>query len=216
MEKSIKIPKVKICGITSIEEAEFLNDVRADYAGFVFYPKSRRNVSIKEAEAIANRLSDEILKVAVTVRPSASLVRELEQMGFDILQVHGELFLEVLESTEILVWRAVNISDKVRLDTFFQEESKAKREKIFGYVADGAGYGSGISFDWKKLSGEVKRYVSGKQLILAGGLTSENVRQGISYFAPDVVDVSSGVEENGKKSKTKIETFIRKVRNNEQ
>lgn len=216
MEKSINIPKVKICGITSIEEAEFLNDAKADYAGFVFYPKSRRNVSFKEAESIANRLSDEILKVAVTVRPSASLVRELEQMGFDILQVHGELFPEVLESAEILVWRAVNISDKVRLDTFFQEESKANREKISGYVADGALYGSGISFDWKKLSGEVKKHVSEKQLILAGGLTSENIRQGISYFAPDVVDVSSGVEENGKKSKTKIDTFIRKVRKNEQ
>ena len=91
-------------------------------------------------------------------------------------------------------------------------------EYISGYVADGAGYGGGKPFDWEGLSKSVResldaiRQNRGIQLILAGGLTEENVAQGIRCFEPDIVDVSSGVEENGKKSRIKIENFIRKVR----
>ena len=83
-------------------------------------------------------------------------------------------------------------------------------------MIDGAGYGGGKPFDWKTCSKKVCELTEGKQLILAGGLDVCNVRTGIHFFQPDIVDVRSSVEENGKKSKTKIEAFIRKVREDEQ
>ena len=83
-------------------------------------------------------------------------------------------------------------------------------------MADGAGYGGGKPFDWEVCSSRVRTLSKGMKLILAGGLDAENVRTGIRYFHPDVVDVSSSVEEDGKKSRQKIEEFIRKVRKDEQ
>lgn len=213
MEGTLKIPKIKICGITEQREAEFLKEAKADYAGFVFYEKSRRNISPAKAAKIAESLLIEQKKVAVTVSPEIALVTEIEKEGFDILQVHGELSREVRERTVLPIWRAVNIADADNLERLFQEEEKAY---ITGYVVDGAGYGGGKPFDWEACSRKIQKLTAGKQLILAGGLTSENVKIGISYFKPDIVDVSSGVEENGKKSKFKIETFIRKVREDEQ
>lgn len=213
MEKTLKTPKVKICGITEQKEAEFLNEAKADYAGFVFYEKSRRNISLRQAAEIMKSLSSDIIKVAVTVSPEIAFVREIEKSGFDILQVHGELSKEVRELTTLPIWRAVNIADTAGLESHFFKEEK---EVITGYVIDGAGYGGGKPFDWEAVSREVQILTEGKQLILAGGLTAENVKTGIRYMKPDIVDVSSGVEENGKKSKNKIDTFIRKVREDEQ
>ena len=89
MEKTINRPEVKICGLTRIEDADFLNEAGADYAGFVFYEKSRRNVSLKKAAEIAAHLSADIKKVAVTVSLEPAFVKEIETLGFDILQVHG-------------------------------------------------------------------------------------------------------------------------------
>ena len=212
MEKTINRLKVKICGLTRIEDADFLNEAGADYAGFVFYEKSRRNVSLKKAAEIAAHLSADIKKVAVTVSLERAFVKEIETLGFDILQVHGTLKTEVKEMTALPIWRAVNISDTDTLEELFA----GNQESIEGYVADGAGYGGGKPFDWEVCSSRVRALSKGKKLILAGGLDAENVRTGIRYFHPDVVDVSSSVEEDGKKSRQKIEEFIRKVRKNEQ
>lgn len=216
MEGVIKIPQVKICGIKRIEDAEFLNEAKADYAGFVFFEKSKRNVTFTEAEAIGKKLNSDIHKVAVTVSPTVELVRKIEKLGFDILQVHGELSKEVADASRLPIWRAINITDTESLEAVFQKETDKIKEKIKGYVVDGAGYGGGKPFDWENSSERIRRLTAGKQLILAGGLDTENVKHGIRYFQPDIVDVSSSVEENGKKSKTKIDAFIRKVREDEQ
>ena len=119
MEKTINRPKVKICGLTRIEDADFLNEAGADYAGFVFYEKSRRNVSLKKAAEIAAHLSADIKKVAVTVSLEPAFVKEIETLGFDILQVHGTLNTEVKEMTALPIWRAVNISDTDTLEELF-------------------------------------------------------------------------------------------------
>lgn len=216
MEEMIKIPKVKICGITEEREAEFLNEEKADYAGMVFYKKSRRNISFARAEKLLRRLNGEILKVAVSVNPDLKFAKEAAQMGFDLLQIHGNLAKEVRENSPLPIWRAVNITDVNALHAFFKEEEREGTEKIIGYVADGFTYGGGRPFDWKKLRDPVREKIKGKQLILAGGLTEQNVKEGIRCFMPDVVDVSSGVEEEGKKSRSKITIFIRKVRKDEQ
>ena len=168
--------------------------------------------SLKKAAEIAAHLSADIKKVAVTVSLEPAFVKEIETLGFDILQVHGTLKTEVKEMTALPIWRAVNISDTDTLEELFA----GNRESIEGYVADGAGYGGGKPFDWEVCSSRVRALSKGKKLILAGGLDAENVRTGIRYFHPDVVDVSSSVEEDGKKSRQKIEEFIRKVRKDEQ
>lgn len=206
----MKTPKIKICGLTRPEEAEFLNKEKADYAGFVFFEKSKRNVSFSEAEEIKNRLSANIKKVAVTVSPKEQLLKQIEQAGFDILQVHGELRPEILEKSTLPIWRACNLKEAKDIEQLEQHE------KIIGYVIDAGTAGSGKTFDWKnsqKILEEAKKTVfKGKQFILAGGLHPENVAEGIEIFSPDIVDVSSGVEGKCGKEQKLIEEFARKVR----
>lgn len=215
MEKFVT-PKIKICGIKREAEAEYLNEAGADYGGVVFYEKSRRNVSIKEAESIVRRLYPGIKKVAVTVSLDENLAKTISQAGFDILQVHGEFRPEILKAG-IPLWRAVNITEKKQLQEILIKES-AWGDAIAGFVADGKGYGGGEPFDWEGLKSTVGKLKaeSGKMLILAGGLHAGNVERGIRYFFPDVVDVSSGVEEENGKSREKILEFVKKVRETKQ
>lgn len=110
------MPKIKICGITRPQEAECLNEAGVEYAGFVFYGKSRRNLSFLKARQIQEALSSRIQKVAVTVSPDICLYRQIAEAGFDILQVHGRLEPEVLEASEIPIWRACNIDSPERLE----------------------------------------------------------------------------------------------------
>ena len=85
------MPEIKICGITRPEETDYLNEAGVEYAGFVFYEKSRRNVTLAKAKELMRRLDDGIQKVAVTVAPDKEQIRELVEAGFDILQVHGTI-----------------------------------------------------------------------------------------------------------------------------
>lgn len=206
----MKTPYIKICGLTRTEEADFLNKGRVDYAGFVFFEKSKRNVSFLQVKEIMNRLSPDIERVAVTVSTSEELLEEIENAGFDILQVHGELKPEILEKSTLPIWRACNLKEPEDIKKLEQHK------KITGYVIDAGNYGSGKTFDWnssKAVLEEAKQTVfKGKKFILAGGLNPENVAEGINTFSPDIVDVSSGVEGKCGKDKILIEEFIGKVR----
>ena len=223
MEQSIQqIPEIKICGITTRQEAEYLNEAQADYAGFVFYEKSRRHVNISDAAMIRRSLYPGIQAVAVTVDPTPQQLRMIEIGGFDILQVHGNLSLEVLRECRIPIWRAFNIqtladADKQPDEPQEEQEERARleEERIEAYVLDGISYGGGQTFDWNAQSAAQIRTLFGtKKLVLAGGLNEDNVVEGIALFQPDVVDVSSGVERDygSGKDEEKIKKFIGKVR----
>lgn len=208
--------QIKICGLTNEREAGYLNEAGADYAGFVFYEKSRRNISLQKAVRIAGELKKEIKRVAVCVSPTIEQVYKLEESGFDIIQIHGELSGEVLENVKKPIWRAVNIAAP---EDIGQLPDKKEGEKITGCVIDGAAYGGGKTFDWKAVTedageDEIRRKISCRQLILAGGLNVQNVGDGIRLFHPDVVDVSTGVEGNAGKDRQKIIEFVREVRRN--
>ena len=207
--------EIKICGLTNQREAQWIMDAKVEYAGIVlFCESSKRNNSIENVYQLLRILkspvrSYDIKVVAVTVSPSVEQIAIIQMLGFDYIQVHGELTKEALEAIKIPIFRAFHIENM----ELFQEE--AKEEKIIGYVFDAKEPGSGITFDWKKLK-EIKR--DDKIMILAGGLNAENVRQAIEQVNPQVVDVSSGVEENTDtigKDKLKIMEFVRKVRTNE-
>ena len=214
------VPKIKICGLTKPEEAEYLNECGVDYAGFVFYEKSRRNVTLNKADKIMGRLDERIKKVAVTVSPDEGLVERIADAGFDLIQIHGELNMDVLGKIKIPVWRAVNIADlseaEKLLDPVFTED-EAACNKITGILMDAPDFGSGKTFNWHKSrrllkAGDRSSPFTGRDLILAGGLNGSNVREGIKLFEPDVVDVSSSVEGESGKSREKIFEFVNAVR----
>ena len=209
-------PEVKICGLTKPVDAQYVNDAGADYAGFVFFEKSRRNLSRKKAEEILKNINRNIKKVAVTVSADAAQVKELQQMGFDIIQIHGTLTKEALEAAELPVWYAVNLAEK----TVFEEKTKQflslpepLQKKVTAIVVDGAKYGGGKTFDWQETPdfNRACGIFKGRKFVLAGGLNAANVAEGIRLFKPDIVDVSSGVEDENGKAKALINEFIKQV-----
>ncbi len=211
--------KIKICGLTRYEEAEYLNEAKADLAGFVFYEKSKRNVSFEKAAGIMKALDASITKVAVTVSPDEELIKRIENAGFDIIQIHGELGTDMLKIINIPVWRALNISDTDEAGSALKpyEGHTDIMENIKGIVMDAPDFGSGKTFDWHKSrrllkAGDRSSPLYGRDLILAGGLNEQNVAEGIKLFGPDIVDVSSGVEGDDGKSHDKILAFVNAVR----
>lgn len=211
--------EVKICGVTDPREAVFLNEAGADYAGFVFFEKSKRNVTMEQAVKIQKALHPRIKKVAVAVAPEADFAKKIEDAGFDILQVHKALDIKILENTGIPIWLAVNIADEIQLEetnAFLESLPEALGNKITAIVVDGANYGGGETFDWEK-NNEIRKLpaFAKRKFVLAGGLNETNVTEGIRRFLPDIVDVSSGVEGTCGKDSDKINAFIRKVRDYE-
>lgn len=196
--------RIKICGLTSPEEAAFLPPDQVDYAGMVlFYPKSRRNITIEKAREIMRALPPEIKKTAVTVSPILEQVKLIEEADFDVLQIHGHLSEDISAEAGIPIIRAVNVKDRVPVMESYP--------RIFAYLFDAAAPGSGKSFDWSCLA-----HISAQErkLILAGGLHPFNVGEAIRQVHPWMVDVSSGVEYDDKKGKdpVKIQAFIEAVK----
>ena len=189
--------KIKICGITNEKEADYLNDNKVDFAGFVFYEKSKRNITIDKARLIMNRLDSNIKKVAVMVSPTLEEVIDKEDDGFDVMQIHGELKESILDKTRKEVWCAINLSDeeyeeKIR---WIMGLKPNQYRKITGIVIDSKNFGSGQTFDWQQNIDKLESKVfKDKTFILAGGLNPDNVGEAISILHPDIVDVSSGVE----------------------
>lgn len=210
--------KIKICGITKPSEAEYLNKADVDYAGFVFFEKSKRNIDTDTADKIFKELKPSIKKVAVMVSPSVSFVEMISKHNFDVLQIHKELTPEVIEAAKLPIWCAVNITEASEIEKqveFFKNLPKELSKKITGIVVDAKNFGSGVTFDWQK-SKELKALYSelfaGREFILAGGLIPENVKEGIDFFEPDTVDVSSGVEGEGGKDSELIYSFCDNAR----
>lgn len=220
--------QIKICGLTSVSEAAYLNENQVDYAGMVlFFEKSRRNIEIQKARQIMNALKPEIRRVAVTVSPDVSQAAQIEEAGFNCIQIHGKLRTSVLGALSIPVIRAVQIPEGPLPDTVMRDFKDCLcSEPVSGILFDAGSPGSGRCFDWQQMRyfrEQTKAYQ--KKLFLAGGLTAENVQEAVMQVQPDVVDVSSGVEyeknaETGQndtsgrtgKDPARIAVFVRSVR----
>ncbi len=203
--------KIKICGITKEEEVSILNDAKVDYAGFVFYEKSKRNISLERAVILKDKLLPSIKSVAVTVSPDAEEIKKLSAAGFDVIQMHGDITKKSAEAATCSVWAAVNAGsiDEAEEKIKAVERSLADAgKKIEAYVFDAPSFGSGKSSNW---SG-ARRPDTDKMFILAGGLGDKNVAEGIRVFFPDVVDASSSVEGINGKEKDKVFDFVNEVR----
>lgn len=198
--------KIKICGLTDKKEAEYLNRNQVDFAGMIlFFPKSKRNITIEKAKDIMSALNPEIRKVAVVVEPTLEQVKEIEEAGFDYIQIHGKLQEDLLKQVKIPVLKAFNIKD---MDDY---KDYHNNPHIAGYVFDAQEPGSGKTFDWRLVK-DIPR--DEKLLLLAGGLHPDNVQEAINYLHPDGVDVSSGVEYTHKPGKDgeKIDLFVKHAR----
>ena len=221
-----KVPQIKICGITQDEEIQWLNEADVSYAGFVLYEKSCRYIPTSKTQELFEKLNDSIKKVAVAVSPDVTMVKQVMDAGFDILQVHGNLTEEVLAVTEIPVWQAVNLTDANIFEELVREyRDLSIDEKITALLMDAKEFGSGKTFGWdayerdegKEMLRQLRQILEKEQIqfVLAGGLTPDNVSRGIDIFSPDIVDVSSGVEkEPGQgtgKDREKIQKFVRNM-----
>lgn len=228
------MPEIKICGITTEKELQWLIDEQVEYAGFVIWEKSKRYCSIEKAKEIIKKArTDSIKTVAVTVNPGLELVQEIADAGFDLLQVHGELDREVAEEAKLPIWRAINLNGWEELEEARQKialETGYRKGVIEAVLADAKEYGSGRTFGWDSFRAgeeklqqtyfEFRKELNEQQIafILAGGLKKDNVKRGISIFKPDIVDVSSGVEKEAivetglGKDRAKIKEFVQYVR----
>jgi phosphoribosylanthranilate isomerase len=200
-----KKTEVKICGITSETEIAFLFENGVDYMGMVTgCPKSRRNIDLETASRLVMRVGSEtngsIKTVAVVVSPELEYVYRLADMGFSIIQIHGEIPDNIEDVFRkypgFKLWKAFNGQDIDKLDRF------KGLDYVDGFVFDAAEPGSGRVFDWSSLK---NIDLNEKKLILAGGLTPENVAFAVESVKPDVVDVSSGVEFGDEDEKLRAE-----------
>lgn len=199
--------KVKICGITNIDDALLAAGCGADMLGFNFYPNSSRFLKPQEAANITRRLSIDILKVGVFVNSATDDVADIaNEIGLDVIQLHGDeddnCIREVSLLTEKPVIKAFRMSADIPLGPISRSEADAV---LLDAAADREFGGSGKTFDWN-LIGNLSQ---NKQVFLAGGLTPENVAEAIRIVCPYAVDVASGVESaKGKKDPEKMKVFI--------
>ena len=194
--------KIKICGITRFVDIEYLNELRPDYAGFVF-AKSKRQVNVDIASNLIKNLNDNIKKVGVFVNEDPAVVLAIaEDLKLQVLQFHGHEDQEYINKFKgYEIWKALEISS-------INSISEMKNYNCAKFLLDNSTSGSGKRFKWDLIEKKVNDY----SIMLAGGLTSENIERGIMKLTPYGVDVSSGVESDGFKDYALIKEFIRKVR----
>lgn len=198
------IPEVKICGIKRDADVEIINELLPEYAGFVFYGKSRRNVSYSEAERLRKKMDKRIKAVGVFVDTDIETITGLfKKRIIDIAQLHGQEDDEYINKLRMLNPDMKIIKAYI---VHAEEDLKKAGESIADYVLLDAGLGDGKCFDWSLLTN------MNRQFFLAGGLNVTNVKEAVKRFHPFAVDISSAVETEGVKDYTKIKQFIENVR----
>ena len=200
---------IKICGITTLEELDYINELKPDYTGFVF-AESKRKVNIENGKELLKALDKDVKSVGVFRNNTKEYIIEvIENIPLDIIQLHGDEdndFINYLkDKTNCEIWKAVGIKNK-------EDLIKAKDFNVETLLLDGSNPGSGELFPWEYL----KEIDVNKRFFIAGGINEENVLEAMENVNPYGVDTSSGVEtiENGirKKDKEKIKRLIKKVR----
>jgi phosphoribosylanthranilate isomerase len=198
--------RVKICGVTSADDARMCVDEGADAIGINFVASSPRSVTEDEARAIADAVRDRVLVVGVVADLTADEMLALrDRVGLGCLQLHGDEPPEALEPLLPHAYKAIRVataSDVARADLYAGDYVlvDAKRPGALG--------GTGETFDWAL----VRELASRRRLTLAGGLHAENVAEAIRAVSPYCVDVASGVEAPGaprKKDAARVRAFVR-------
>lgn len=216
--------RVKICGITTVEDALAVVEAGADAVGLNFYPKSARYLQPRDEEAVAAALAKKVVKVGLFVNASEERVRAtFERLGLDLIQLHGDESPEFVSRLGGLpVMRAFRVgADGLGPVYEYIERTEELGCRLLAVLVDsfrkGSYGGTGQVADWAtvaaygacpKMSGE-----SLPPLVLAGGLTPENVAEAVGVVRPAAVDTASGVESSpGKKDPASVKAFVRAAR----
>ncbi len=199
--------KVKICGITSVNDALAVSDSGADAIGLVFYPKSSRYLSIQQATEICAELPPFISVVGLFLDASQQEVEAvLEQVPLDLLQFHGSESPPYCASFSRPYMKAVGMIGLDDFAGYADQYPDAKAFLVDGH-APGAAGGTGNTFDWNDIPTDYP-----KPIILAGGLNPDNIVAAIKSTSVYAVDLSSGVESAlGVKSKQKMTALMQQV-----
>lgn len=196
--------KVKICGITNVEDGRAAAEAGADALGFIFYEASPRFVSLEKAAVVIKELPPEIVKVGVFVDADREMVfRAIRACELNLLQFHGAESPEYCLQFGVMSMKAFQMRDAESLSRL--TDFKTDAWLLDAFSTDKLG-GTGERFNWD-LAVEARKL--GRPIFLAGGLTPENVAEAVRRVQPYAVDVSSGVEAApGKKDHRKIRAFI--------
>ena len=198
--------KIKFCGLYQDAHIAYANEIKPDYVGFVFWNKSRRYVTADKARELRNQLNSSIQVVGVFVDEDIDRIIDLYQLGIiDEAQLHGaedDIYIKRLQEIGIPVIKAYVVSNNS--DIIVQAQNS-----IADYALFDAGKGDGKTFDWELLRDFNRDY------FLAGGLNLSNIREVTQNVKPFAVDVSSGIETDGEKDKSKMEQFARVIRDAE-
>jgi phosphoribosylanthranilate isomerase len=212
--------RVKICGITRVDDALAAARAGADAIGLVFWPGTPRCVSFEQARAIVAALPAFVTVVGLFVDPRPDAVQAaLAAVPLDLLQFHGDEAPELCAAFGRPYIKAVAVKPGVDLLQYAHRFAGARGLLFDAFQPGGMPGGTGATFDWNELPAELAAGRS-RRLILSGGLTPDNVGVAIRKLRPWGVDVSSGVEVTGEdgrpvkgiKSPDKIFAFIREVR----
>ena len=207
---------VKICGLTRASDVEAVAKAGARYAGFVFFPKSPRHVSVQQARELALAAPVGLAKVALLVNADDALLDEIMgSVPLDMLQLHGresvERVAEVRARYGLPVMKAVGVASEADLPALAEYGRVADQILVDAKAPKGAALpgGNGLAFDWRLIAG--RRWPC--PWMLAGGLTEENVGAAIAMTGTRQVDVSSGVESGpGVKDADLIARFVAAAR----
>lgn len=196
--------RVKICGITSVEDGVAAAEAGADAIGLVFYAPSPRAVSVMKAKEIVAVLPPFVTTVGLFVNASVEAVEEvLATVPLDLLQFHGDEPAEYCEQFARPWMKAVRMKPEINLEQEQQKYGNASALLVDAY-RPGVPGGTGETFDWGRIPSTLE-----KPIVLAGGLMPENVAEAASTVQPWAVDVSGGVEQSrGIKSHSKVAAFI--------
>ncbi|MFZ3086763.1 MAG: phosphoribosylanthranilate isomerase [Methylotenera sp.] len=199
--------RVKICGITRVEDALSAVENGADAIGLVFYEPSPRYISISQAMEIANIIPAFVSVVGLFVNAEASFVNAvISQVRLDLLQFHGDESPEECASYGLPFIKAIRVKSDTNLVQCAKDFS-ASKALLLDTHAEGVAGGTGHVFDWNLIPAGLT-----KPVILAGGLNVQNVAQAIKQVCPYAVDVSGGVEiSKGIKDAAKIAAFMQQV-----
>ncbi len=205
---------IKVCGLRRTEDIEYANLLKPDYVGFIF-ADSKRQVSKEEAKEFKEELNSEIKTVVIFVNQGIDDIIDIVNLiELDVVQLHGDedqIYIDKLREklksvkTDTEIWKAIRVKNQMSLE-------KIKSLKVDGILLDTysikAYGGLGESFDWDM----VKNLKLDVKLILAGGIDENNIKEAKDKIAPDIIDVSSGVETDGMKDYKKMKLLIERGR----
>ncbi len=197
--------RVKICGITNLEDALLCYNLGADAIGFIFYEKSKRYIKPEEAKLIIQKLPAFVLAVGVFVNERTEKINEIaKEIKLNLIQLHGDETLQDVDIIEFPVIKAFRVDEKFDFNILDQYEKSSILLDTFSNNEYG---GTGRQFNWESIPLKLRN-----KIILSGGVTSENIGEIYSRINPAAIDVSSSLESNpGKKDKEKVRLLFKQL-----